>query len=78
MSKVLRVAERVVVTFFEAALAYYVAVGSPKLNKALVVGAVGAGVSAIYNLVRESPPTLSNTPPVSPPPVAAPPAAPVV
>jgi hypothetical protein len=77
MSKVLQIVEHVVVTFFEAVLAYYVAVGSPQISKALVVGAIGAGISAVYNILRQSTPPQSTPPAVTQPPVV-PPVPPVV
>ena len=51
-----RVAEKVVITFGEAALAYIAVVPHVTWNKALLSGAVGAGISAVYNLARESNP----------------------
>lgn len=42
---------KVIVTFFEAAAAYWVASGQ-KTDKIALSGAVGAGLSAIYNLTK--------------------------
>lgn len=81
MSKTLQVLEHILVTFFEAVLAYYVAVGSPKFNTALVAGAIGAGLSAVYNVLRQSNPTIpsqQSTPPLATPPPSVPPASPAV
>lgn len=63
MDKYKRIAEKVLVTFVEAALTYLIVVPHPQLNKTVVVGAVGAGLSAAYNLIRESQPTITPTPP---------------
>jgi len=50
--------EKAVVTFVQAALAYIVVIPNPALNKTVIAGAVGAGLSALYNLLRESTPTM--------------------
>ena len=75
-------AERAVVTFVEAAATYYAVSGSPTLNKTAIAGALGAGLSAVYNFLRESSPTInqtstlnSYTAPVSTPPTAPSPSA---
>lgn len=46
-----KIAIKVVVTFVEAAAAYWVATGN-LVNKAALAGAVGAGISAAYNVLR--------------------------
>lgn len=61
-----RMAERILVTFFEAGLAYLV-VNQTNLSgsmKVTGVGVLGAGLSAVYNLLRESTPTTPVEPPV--------------
>lgn len=50
-SNLKHIALKVVVTFVEAGVAYWVATGQ-KTDKAVLAGAVGAGLSAVYNLVR--------------------------
>lgn len=52
------IAEHVVVTFFEAALAYIIVIPTVNWNKTLIAGAIGAGLSAVYNVLRQSTPSL--------------------
>lgn len=59
MTKYQVIAERIVVTFAEAAGAYLVVIPTVNWTKAGLVGAVGAGSSAVYNLLRESKPTMA-------------------
>lgn len=65
MTKAETIVEHVVVTFFEAAIAYLTInqtnlTGSAKLT---AIGALGAGISAAYNLARQANPTLPNLEP---------------
>lgn len=60
MTKTSLVIEHVVITFIEAAAAYLIINqtalhGKPKLA---AIGAVGAGLSAVYNVLRQSTPTV--------------------
>lgn len=66
MSKAQQMIEHIVVTFVEAALAYVIVIPNPHLNKTAIAGAVGAGLSAVYNLIRQSNPTIQPTPPFTP------------
>lgn len=50
-AKVKEIIVKVLVTFVEAGVAYWVAAGQ-QTNKIALAGAVGAGVSAVYNVVR--------------------------
>lgn len=43
---------RVVVTFIQAAVAYVVVSGGDFTSKTVLAGAVGAGLSALYNFAR--------------------------
>jgi len=68
MSKYQQIAEHVVVTFFEAAIAY-LAINQTNLSgnaKLTAIGALGAGLSAAYNVVRQSAPTLPVVTPAAP------------
>lgn len=61
MTKSAQIIEHVVVTFVEAGLAY-VAINQTNLHgapKVVVIGALGAGLSAVYNLLRQSQPTMT-------------------
>lgn len=61
MTKNQQLAEKVIVTFVEAALAY-VAINQTNLSgnlKLTAIGALGAGLSAVYNLVRQAEPTIT-------------------
>ena len=58
MTKNQIIAEHVVVTFFEAAVAYTIIIPTINWNKSVLVGAIGAGLSAVYNVLRQSTPTL--------------------
>lgn len=46
-----KIALKVALTFIEAAVAYWVATGN-LVSKTALAGAVGAGISAVYNLTR--------------------------
>lgn len=61
MNKNQQIVEHIIVTFFQAALAYVAVLPHPTLNKAVLAGAVGAGLSAAYNLLRQSQPTIPPT-----------------
>lgn len=64
MSKTSQLVEHVIVTFFEAGIAYLV-INQTNLNgnpKAVAIGAVGFGLSAVYNLIRQSTPPVSQSP----------------
>lgn len=58
MTKLEQMAERAIVTFFEAALAYAVVIPHVVWDKTAIAGVIGAGLSAVYNFLRESTPTL--------------------
>lgn len=58
MSKTVVIIERAVVTAIEAGAAYFALNGYDFTNKTVRAGAVGAVLSAVYNLLRESSPTL--------------------
>lgn len=51
-AKVKEIALKVVVTFVEAALAYSALNNFDITNKTAVAGAIGAGLSAVYNLSK--------------------------
>ena len=63
--------EKVVVTFVEGAIAYFVVLPNPSYTKTAIAGAVAAGLSAVYNTLRESTPTTA-TPPLVVTPLAVP------
>ena len=42
-----------VVTFIEAAAAFVVVTGKGEINKVVIAGCVGAGLSAVYNVVKQ-------------------------
>jgi hypothetical protein len=69
MTKTQIVIEHVVVTFIEATAAYLIVVPTVSWNKAAIAGAVGAGLSAAYNVLRQSEPSLVSTGSVTVPPV---------
>lgn len=50
-SRAKKIAVKVVITFVEAAIAYWVTTGQ-LATKAALAGAIGAGISAVYNLSR--------------------------
>lgn len=59
MSKSEQIVEHIAVTFFEAGIAY-LAINQTSLHgnpKVAAIGALGAGLSAVYNLLRQSTPT---------------------
>lgn len=58
MTKYQQIAEKIVITFVEAAIAYWVVIPHTTITKTAIAGAVGAGLSAVYNLLRESNPTI--------------------
>lgn len=60
MTKTQQTVEHIVVTFFEAGIAY-LAINQTNLSgnaKLTAIGALGAGLSAVYNILRQSTPTL--------------------
>ncbi len=62
MSKTNQILEKIIVTFFQAAVAY-LAVNQTNLSgnaKLTAIGALGAGLSGVYNLLRQSTPTISS------------------
>lgn len=65
MDKYKRIIEKVAVTFVEAGLTYVIVVPHAQVNKTLIAGALGAGLSAVYNLLRESQPTIETPPTVT-------------
>lgn len=67
MSKNKIMLEHVVVTFFEAAVAYLVVIPTVSWGKTVVAGALGAGLSAVYNVLRQSNPTVFETTAPAPP-----------
>lgn len=67
MTKVQQTVEHVIVTFFEAAVAYLVVIPTVNWGKTVVAGAIGAGLSAVYNVLRQSTPTLPEVPAVAVP-----------
>jgi len=71
-TKYQQLAEKVAVTFVEAAVVYLTVVPTVNWNKTAIAGAVGAGLSAVYNLVRQSQPTVVATTPVVVVPAAVP------
>lgn len=69
MTKNQLIIEKVIVTFFEAAIAY-ITVNQTDVSrniKLVGTGALAAGLSAVYNVVRQSkPPTMTDkVPPVA-------------
>ncbi len=54
MTKVETAVEHAIVTFFEAALAYIIVIPTVNWSKTVIAGAIGAGLSAVYNTVRLS------------------------
>lgn len=66
MTKNQLIAEHVAVTFFEGAGAYLIAIPTVSWGKSALAGAVAAGLSLVYNVLRQSQPTLvDTTPPVT-------------
>ena len=57
-----RYIEKIVVTFFEGAIGYLVVLPNPSYTKATLIGALAAGLSFVYNVVRESIPTTATPP----------------
>jgi hypothetical protein len=82
MTKVETIAEHAVVTFVESAVAYLIVIPTVNWNRTVLAGAIGAGLSAAYNVVRQSTPTVAEPTVVAPPvteiPVVAPETPPVV
>lgn len=69
MNKYNQIIEKILVTFIEAAVAY-VAINQTNLSgnaKLTAIGAVGAGLSAVYNLLRQSQPTIASSVPATKP-----------
>ena len=58
MNKYQLMAEKIIVTFAEAAVAFLIVIPSPTFGKTVFAGAIGAGLSAVYNFLRESNPTI--------------------
>jgi hypothetical protein len=55
--------EHVIVTFFEAGLGYLIVIPTVSWTKTALAGAIGAGLSAVYNVIRQStPPNLPIAP----------------
>lgn len=78
MNKKQQIIEHVVVTFLEAALAYLIVIPTVNWTKTVLAGAAGAGLSAVYNLLRQSNPTItSQVPPAASPAFPTPPTDPV-
>lgn len=59
MTKYQIIAERVAITFAESAAAYLIVIPTVNWNKTVIAGAIGAGLSAVYNLLREAQPTIT-------------------
>lgn len=62
MTKSQQQLEHVVVTFFEAGVAY-ISINQTNLHgdwKPVAIGALGAALSAVYNLLRQSNPTIAD------------------
>lgn len=60
MTKNQIILEHIVVTFFEAGVAY-LTINQTNLSgdwKGVAIGAVGAGLAAVYNVLRQSKPTI--------------------
>lgn len=70
MTKVESIVEHAVVTFFESAVAYLIVIPTVNWNRTVLAGAIGMGLSAAYNVVRQSTPTVPE--PVAPEEVATP------
>jgi hypothetical protein len=68
MTKSQQVVEHIIITFVEAGAAYLIVIPTTNWTKTVLAGAVGAGLSAVYNVLRQSTPTIVPTiPPVVPP-----------
>jgi hypothetical protein len=77
MSKTGQIVEKIVVTFFEGAGAYLIVIPTVNWNKTVLSGAAAAGISLVYNVLRQSTPTIpQSTPPAVTPPTVIQPAAP--
>lgn len=72
MTKFETITEHVVVTFFEAGVAYLIVIPTVNWNRTVLAGAIGAGMSAVYNWVRQSTPTANLQPTVAEPTVVTP------
>lgn len=59
MSKYQQIAEHIGITFFEAAIAYIIVIPHVTWTRTVIAGAIGAGLSAVYNLLRQSTPTIA-------------------
>lgn len=62
MTKTQQTIEHIVVTFFEAAIAYIIVIPTVNWGKTVIAGAIGAGLSAVYNVLRQSTPTITELP----------------
>ena len=63
MTKNQQLIEKIIVTAFEAAIAY-ISINQTNLSgnaKWTAIGALGAALSAVYNLLRQSNPTIAQT-----------------
>lgn len=65
MTKVQQTVEHILVTFVEAAAAYLIVIPTVNWGKTVVAGAVGAGLSAVYNVLRQSTPPVATSAPLS-------------
>jgi hypothetical protein len=65
MTKFEIVAEHTIVTFFEAAVAYLIVIPTVNWNRTVLAGAIGAGISAVYNTVRQATPNVPEVAPVT-------------
>jgi hypothetical protein len=58
---------KMIVTFIEAGIAYYVAAKTPHLSSTVIAGIVGAGISGVYNVSPLSPSAAPAQPASTPP-----------
>lgn len=65
MTKTQIIIEHIVVTFVESAGAYLIVIPTVNWSRAAIAGAIGAGLSAVYNVVRQSNPTIPTEPPLT-------------
>lgn len=59
MTKNMQIAERILITFVEAAAAYLIVIPTVNWSKTVLAGAAGAGLSAVYNIIRQANPTIT-------------------
>lgn len=62
MTKTQIIIEHIVVTFVESAGTYLIVIPTVNWSRAAIAGAIGAGLSAVYNVVRQSSPTITSPP----------------